>query len=94
MSDMERNKGLLIPECIDIEEYTEEDFDTLYDNGFLVIDGEVYSVHYEIRREKDSGGFAEVEVQDNGTIKFHTYHYNGGGSLGDVIEEAYRKLEV
>lgn len=89
MSEMERNKGVLIPEHIDTEDYAEDDFDTLQENGFMVIDGEVYSVKYEVEDEQDCYGFADVTVKDDGTVEFHTYHYNGGGSLEEVIEGAY-----
>lgn len=47
MSDMERNKGRLIPTYTDTDLFQEHDFDMYRDNGFEVIDGEVYEVDNE-----------------------------------------------
>ncbi len=87
MSEMELNKGKLIPAGIDTENYTDEDFDTLYENGLIFVGGEWYEVDYEIK-SSDCYGFRHVSVNSDGSIDFITYHYNGGGSLGEVIENA------
>ena len=76
MSDYERNKGKLIPVNIDLENYTEDDFDTLYENGMFVIDGGVYEVKWEVKRGTDAPAFTDVKVNEDGSIDFHTYHYN------------------
>lgn len=86
MSTVERNKGKLTPTGVDTELFTEDDWDTIYENGFLVIAGEVYQVEYEVKSEKDYCDFAEVKENEDGSIDFHTLHYNGGASLGEVIE--------
>jgi hypothetical protein len=91
MSDMERNKGKLIPTGIDTENYTDEDFDTLYENGFMLIDGEVYEVEWEVKRE-DCYDFADVVEHDDGSISFHTYQYNSCG-LEDVLHHALKKMD-
>lgn len=88
MSSMERNKGKLIPTNIDLENYSDDDIYNLYDNGMLIIDGEVYEVQYKVKAETDSVDFADVVVNPDGTIDFHTYHYNGGAGLSEVIESA------
>lgn len=91
MSEMERNKGKLIPttDHITIESFDGEDEwrDYLYDNGLMYIHGVVYRVEYEIKRG-DCYGFSEVTKNDDGSIDFHTMHYNGGGCLEEVLEDA------
>ena len=47
MSEYERNKGKLIPVGVDTEHFTDDDYDTYTENGFAVIDGEVYEVEWE-----------------------------------------------
>ena len=88
MSTVERNKGKLVPVGVDTEHFTDDDWDTYTENGFMVIDGEVYEVIYEVEAEKDCSYFAEVTCNSDGSIDFHTLHYNGGGSLEEVIETA------
>ena len=44
MSEYERNKGKLIPVDVDTEHFTYNDFDTYIENGFEVIDGQIYEV--------------------------------------------------
>ena len=48
MSEYERNKGKLIPVGVDTEHFTDEDFGAYTENGFAVIDGEVYEVQWEV----------------------------------------------
>ena len=93
MSSYERNKGKLIPVNIDLENYTDDDFETLYENGVVVIDGEAYEVKWEIKGGTDLPEFADVKVNDDGSINFHTYHYNGGAHWTEVIEGAMEKDE-
>lgn len=88
MSTIERNKGRLVPANIDTENYTDEDFDTLHENGLVLIDGEIYEVEWEIKGEKDCDYFADVKVNTDGSIDFHTLHYNGGTYWTEVIEGA------
>lgn len=87
MSEYERNKGKLVPTGIDTENYTGEDFDTLYENGFVIVDGEVYEVEWEVEAETDSYDFCEVKENEDGSIDFHTLHYNGGGHWTELVEE-------
>ena len=88
MSEFERNKGKLIPTGVDTEHFTEDDFDTYTENGFAVIDGEIYEVEWEVEREVGGYEFVDVEQHKDGTITFHTYHYNGGAHWTEVIEHA------
>lgn len=89
MSDMEHNKGKLIPTNIDTELFDEDAFEQYTDNGFVVIDGEIYSVEWEIKRG-ELYDFAYVDEHEDGSISFNTWHYNGGGHWTEVVEEALK----
>lgn len=86
MSTMERNKGRLIPQNIDTELFSEETFDDYRENGFVVIDNEIYAVEWDVKRELDCTDFAQVNVDRYGIIHFHTLHYNGGACWTEVVE--------
>lgn len=88
MSEYERNKGKLIPVGVDTEHFTDDDYDTYTENGFVVINGEVYEVEWEVEQEIDGYEFADVLKNKDGTIAFHTYHYNGGSHWTEVVEHA------
>lgn len=88
MSDYERNKGKLIPTGIDTENFNDEDFDTLYENGMVIIDREVYEVKWEVEGETGCYDFADVKVNEDGSISFHTLHYNGAGHWTELVEDA------
>lgn len=90
MSEMERNKGKLIPVDVDTEHFTEEDYETYQENGFVVIDNQIYEVEWETQRDTDCYDFADVIENDDGTINFHTYHYNGGAHWTELIEDALK----
>lgn len=92
MSEMEHNKGRLVPISVDTEHFTEEQFDDYRENGFVVIDGEIYEVEWEIKRG-ELYDFAYVDEQDNGVIDFNTYHYNGGGHWTEVVQRELNKKE-
>jgi len=94
MSSYERNKGKLIPTGMDTEHFTEDDWENLYEQGFFDIDGEVYEVVWEVKRDGDQYEFAEVNVNEDGSIDFHTLHYNGGAHWTEVVEEALMKMEI
>lgn len=94
MSENERNKGKLIPTGIDTELFSDDDFEAYLENGFEIIDGEIYEVEWEVRRETDCNEFAEVIENEDGTINFHTYHHNGGGHWTElVVDELKRRGE-
>lgn len=85
MSDTEHNKGRLIPIGVDTENFTEDDYDQYRENGFVVIDGEIYEVIWEIQAG-ELYGFAKIKEYPCGEIDFETYHYNGGAHWTEVVE--------
>lgn len=87
MSEMEWNKGKLIPAGVDTEHFTEDEFEAYQENGFVVIDGEIYEVQWEAQRQ-ELYDFAHVKQNEDGSIDFNTYHYNGGGHWTEVVEDA------
>lgn len=89
MSDMEHNKGKLIPTNIDTELFDEEAFDQYTENGFAVIDGEIYSIEWEVKRG-ELYDFAYVDEHEDGSISFNTWHYNGGAHWTEVVEDALK----
>lgn len=49
------------------------------------INGKFYKVEWEIR-EGELYGFADVKANEDGTIDFDTWHYNGGAHWTEVVE--------
>lgn len=88
MSTVERNKGKLIPVNIDTQSYTWQDWDDFDEKGFVLVDGRTYKVQWEVERETNCDYFAEVKTNPDGSIDFHTLHYNGGGHWTEVVESA------
>jgi hypothetical protein len=95
MSSLERNKGRLC--CVGTVQdfqgsFTSDEFmDFLEKVGMLEIDGNIYVVNWEVKAEVDDTCFAEVNEDEDGLIHFHTIHYNGGGSLEEVLANAMHK---
>lgn len=94
MSEVERNKGILKPlfaansmQSDHLQDYLDENYDTK-----ILLDGLVYDVVYEVRRDTDAYNFAEVARNPDGSMNFHTLHYNGG-CLSDVIIGALKSLD-
>lgn len=91
MSDMERNKGVLVP-CTKEEilaKYPECDFDDLqYDTNYeyTKIKGHFFRLHWEVQGDTASEGFCDLHQDGRGLIHFHSYHYNGAGSLEELLE--------
>lgn len=98
MSELERNKGNL---CFassvedlqgDMDEFEFSDY--LNEKGMLQIGKNVYTVVWYTKSDQDYISFADVELnEEDGTIDFHTIHYNGGGSLQEVLEPYVKKIE-
>lgn len=90
MSDMEYNKGKLIPTGVSTKDMSEEERDELYDDDSVaIVNGLVYKVEWEARRE-DLYELARANVNEDGSIDFETYHYNGGGCWTEVVESALK----
>lgn len=87
MSHTERNKGRLYPTWIDTENFNDEAFETYEENGFVVIDREIYKPDWDVRGSTGEY-FADVKVDDHGVIHFHTLHHNGGAHWTEVVESA------
>lgn len=88
MSEYERNKGKLVPTHIDTEHYTDDDWDTLYENGMVNIYGEAYLVEWDVKGRTDQMGFSQVHENEDGSIDFHTLHYNGGGHWTELVKRS------
>lgn len=108
MSNYERNKGKLIPTNksiddlfkefggteYDLDIYTKEEYvrEYCHDYGYQFVNGKIYEVKFEVKGDRDCQDFADVSVDKNGIISFHTYHYNGGAHYTEVIESELRKM--
>lgn len=99
MSDMERNKGKLIPVCYEDVVTIESDIDGLDDYeksdylssiSAVEINGKYYQVLWEVEQDSECYGFADVKENEDGSVDFHTYHYNGGGYWTEVVESALK----
>ena len=99
MSCTERNKGKLTPVTIeDIKkEYPSEfkpedpDFEEgefFYETSgkYVKLKGQYYKIDWEARGDTDLD-FADVTKQEDGSILFHTMHYNGGAYWTEVVED-------
>lgn len=100
MSEVERNKGKLIPvDNVDdvVKKLNIDTSKTYYDSieeniadnsdDHIIINGTLYKVEWEVKRNDDEM-FAIVNEYSDGTIDFHTMHHNGGCSLEEVIEDS------
>lgn len=66
--------------------------DNCRDVDYMILNKKVYKAEFKYKRAEEPPE-AVVVTEDDGTISFATYHYNGGGSLEDVIEDALREQE-
>ena len=109
MSEMEHNKGKLIPFSLTEEiakalveakgESLESDYSsyleqletdyTWYDDDLVYMSGGYYKVDFEIKGG-ELYGFAEAKQNEDGSIDFNTYHYNGGAHWSEVVERALK----
>lgn len=87
MSAVERNKGKLIP--VDTSTLTKDQCVEPWDYGMMEIRTKFYKVEFEIKGD-DYCDFAEVTENKDGSIDFHTMHYNGGAGLEEVIESGMK----
>lgn len=92
MSDMERNKGKLIPSSMEevLESFPDASIGDLpwdTDGKYTVISGVVYEVEWEVDGEVDFQEFVDVSKNEDGSFNFHTYHYNGGAHWTELLED-------
>lgn len=92
MSDVERNKGVLTPISLETvltmwPEFDAEDSLETTDGNIVVLKGSLYWVHFEVKCEIDCMYFCELNHKLDGSIHFHTLHYNGGAYWLEVIED-------
>lgn len=101
MSQMEYNKGELIPvkksfkdiyeECCGAGAtppygtYEEYIRDDFGEFGYVVIKDKPYKIQWDARAE-ELYEFADVEERSDGVVEFSTYHYNGGAHWTEVVE--------
>lgn len=109
MSEVERNKGVLIP-----IELTETDFEEICkENDFYRDDHETWEAAFEQEggtdtivkigdqyyfaefevRRDTDGYFADIQKDASGRILFHMSHYNGGAHWTEVVADGLKNLE-
>lgn len=96
MSDMERNKGMLIPCTVNditvrFPDASLDDLEWDTDGKFVAINEKLFRVHWEVKAETGDPHFAEIKQNDDGSISFHTYHYNGGGHWSELVQVELEK---
>lgn len=89
------------------DKYSDEELDIYENSGdalvnisyviepeFMIINNSIYEVKYSVKSGELDGGFEEVttSLSNPSDIDFHTMHYNGGGSLEEVLEESLKKI--
>lgn len=57
-----------------------------HEYGYALVKGKFYKVRWEVEAEDPDEGYALVDVNTDGSINFHTCHYNGGGDWTEVVE--------
>ncbi|QDP60470.1 MAG: hypothetical protein GOVbin1096_98 [Prokaryotic dsDNA virus sp.] len=95
MSSLERNKGTLnyvgsVPDYIGGMDECEFS-DWLSDRSLIRVGQRIFKVNYEVKSDQDCSFFADYHIDFYGTIHFHTMHYNGGGSLVEVLESMLKE---
>lgn len=98
MSSMEFVKGEIIPLGVSVETFMkmEDSYDALEEfldkytksKEYILVGGIVHKViEY---KELDPCGYVEVTKTKDGTIKFISLWYNGGGDLDECLSEAIK----
>lgn len=72
------------------ESYKEQVSDdyTWYNENLAKVNDKWYTVEWEVKRGEDVPDFAEASLNEDGSIDFHTYHYNGGAHWIEIVEGA------
>jgi len=97
MSRMEYNKGELTLSSMDevLQKYPEASVDDLEwetDQEYVQLNGEIYKVKWEVNRgdEPDVPELIQFHHTEEGSIKFTTYHYNGGANWTEIVEKGFK----
>lgn len=61
-----------------------------FDESIIKMGNKWYEVIWEIQGVNDAPEFALAQKQEDGSIEFHTYHYNGGAHWTEVVERALK----
>ena len=56
--------------------------------GFEVINNKPYLVEFDMKGGDEIREFCEIEEGRDGSIRFDSYHYNGGGHWTELVENA------
>lgn len=107
MSNMEYNKGKLIPVTEDEEiiasrsvpdsvlKYHADKVDALRDEpfqyGYEILNGRYYTVEWEVK-DGDLYEINNLRVNEDGSLDFETYHYNGGAHWTELVESKLNSL--
>ena len=91
MSNMETNQGKLIP--YRGEFITEDMIDDPYEYDLMRINDKFYHITWTVKAQSNEEGFAFVTENADGSIDFHTFHYNGGGCVSEVIQDEINSIQ-
>lgn len=78
----------------DLEDHVEAFNEVLYDIGcrsYKILNDDIFD--YFEDTVLNPSGFSEIVKNDDGTINYIALWYNGGGSLGEVLEYGMKKDE-
>lgn len=59
--------------------------------GYTVINGDIYTVEYEVEDGYDTPDFCNLTMGEDGVISFDTYHHNGARSWDEVIGDKLKE---
>lgn len=95
MSEMEYNKGKLVPVTWEeiVSEFPDADKDDLpwtTEETYERIGDKFYQTFFVVKRG-ELNHLDRTKAMDDGTIYFETYHYNGGAYWTEVVEKSLKK---
>jgi len=108
MSQYERNRGKLIPVKGSLKYLAEsliKEIDSFYGSklkefvsdpseyGYEKIGETYYKVENHIR-DGEMDDYAKVTANDDGSLEFDTYHYNGGAHWTEMVEQGIKDLDI
>ena len=89
--DFAKDAVIMRNETLSYGSYVEQVSDNPYyylGEDIIRIKDQWYEVIWEVKGENDIPEYAEAFKHDDGSIEFHTYHYNGGAHWTEVVEGA------